>query len=71
MGVDIHKTGADISALCVDDLAALGNGGGAHLTEAGDLAVLDKKHCLGDQVIPHNKLRVDNSNHSNSPLQVF
>ena len=69
MAVDVHKTGADVGALGVDDLAALGDGGGAHLAEPGDLAVLHEQHRLRKEVVAQNQFRVNNSKHRTPPIR--
>ena len=71
VGVDVHKTRAYISALGIDHFTALRDGGGAHLAEAGDLAIFDKQNCLRDQMIPHHQLRIDNCDHEKTSCIVF
>ena len=64
VGMNVHKTGADISALRVQDFAALGNGGIAHFTEAGNGVALDEKYTVLYVVIPHNKIGMDDRKHN-------
>ena len=61
--MDIHQAGANVGALGIDDLTALGDGRGAHFAVACDLAVFDEQHCLGNQMIPHDQLCIDNCFH--------
>ena len=69
MQVDIHQAGAYEQALGIDDLAAFGNGGGAHFAKIGDEAVFDEQNRIGDQMITHDQCCMDNCLHAfTSPL---
>ena len=67
VAVNIHKARTYIQTFGVDDLTAHRNGVVSHLTVAGDLAVLNKKNSLRDQMILHNQFCVDNCKHSVPP----
>ena len=71
MGVDIHQTGAYISALGIQNLTGFGDRGRPHFAEAGDLTVLYKQHSLRDQVVFHDQLRMDNRKHSENLLYKY
>ena len=59
VGMDVDHTGAEICALEIDDLAAVGDGRCAHLPKAGNYAVFDKQHRLRHEVVVQNKFCVD------------
>ena len=42
VGVDIHQSGTYVGTFGIQDLTALGYRGGTHLSETGDLTVLDE-----------------------------
>lgn len=59
VGMDVDHAWAEICALEIDDLAAVGDGRCAHLPKAGNYAVFDKQHRLRHKVVVQNKFCVN------------
>lgn len=58
--MDVHEPRANTGALSVDDLTAAEATCFEHLAIVFDKAILDQYVTVRNQMIPHNKFRIDN-----------
>ena len=63
VAVDVNQTGAHIRSLGINDLTTVETTGLKHLAVILDHTVLNQYVAIRNQMIPHNKFRINNCDH--------